>query len=70
MTSTRHDPFADLDIPEALQDSLDRHRRHVGQLVETLRGVGTSDLQIETSVSVMVESYKAELLHALKALVR
>ena len=66
----QHDPFADIEIPDALQESLERHRSNLVRLVETLRTAGLSETQIETSVSVMVESYKAELLRAIKTMVR
>ena len=66
----KSDPFADLQIPEPLQESLQRHRDNLAKLVETLQSVGISESQIEASVSVMVESYKEELLRALKVLAR
>ena len=65
-----NDPFAELEIPEPLQQSLARHRDHLAQFVMSLRSAGLSETQIEMSVSVMVESYKQELLLAIKALVR
>jgi hypothetical protein len=63
------DPFADLEIPEVLQQSLARHRENLARLVVSLQSAGLNDQQIETSVSVMVESYKEELLRAIRALV-
>lgn len=63
------DPFAGLDVPEALQDSLKRHRENLAQLVRNLHSAGLDNQQIEASVSVIVESYKEELLRAIKALV-
>ena len=67
--STQSDPFESLDVPEALQDSLQRHRENLGQLVRSLHSAGLNDQQIEASVSLIVESYKEELLRAIKALV-
>lgn len=64
------DPFADIEIPDALQDSLEKHRGNLLRLIENLRTAGLSEAQIETSVSVMVESYKTELLRAIKTMVR
>lgn len=64
------DPFAELEIPEQLQQSLQRHREHLATLVTNLQSVGLSEAQIEASVSVMVASYKEELLRAIKVMVR
>ena len=64
------DPFADLEIPEPLQESLQRHRENLAQLVVNLHSVGVHEEQIEASVSVIVDSYKEELLRAIKAMVR
>ena len=67
--STQCDPFEGLEVPEALQSSLQRHRANLVQLVKSLYSAGLNDEQIEASVSVIVESYKEELLRAIKALV-
>lgn len=67
--STQSDPFEGLEVPAALQNSLQRHRENLGQLVRSLHSVGLNDQQIEASVSVIVESYKEELLRAIKTLV-
>ncbi len=61
-----HDPFGDLDIPPELEESLNRHREHLGKLVINLRAAGVHDSQIEESVSVLVASYKDELLRTIK----
>ena len=68
--SMRNDPFANLEIPEPLQESLQRHRDNLAKLVANLQSVGVSELQIEASVSLIVDSYKEELLRAIKVLVR
>lgn len=65
----QHDPFSDLEIPEALQQSLQRHRDNLARLIVNLQSAGLSEQQIDSSVSVIVESYKEELLRAIKALV-
>jgi hypothetical protein len=65
-----NDPFADLQIPESLQKSMQRHRENLAKLVANLQSVGLSESQIEASVSVIVDSYKEELLRAIKMLVR
>ena len=64
------DTFADIEIPEALQESLQRHRENLAGLVANLQSVGVSEAQIEASISVIVESYKEELLRAIKVMVR
>ncbi len=65
----RIDPFSDLFVPEPLQASLDRHRENLARLIMSLQSVGMTETQIETSVAVVVSSYKDELLRAIKAMV-
>jgi hypothetical protein len=60
------DPFADLEIPPELEQSLQRHREHLVQLVVTMRSAGIDEAHIDESVSVIVASYKEELLRAVK----
>ena len=62
------DPFAGIDIPLPLLASLRRHREHLAGLVVNLRSVGLDQARIEASVSVIVESYKAELLGAIRSM--
>ncbi len=64
------DPFAEIQVPEALQESLQRHRSNLATLIRSLEAVGLTDAQIESNVSVIVASYKEELLRAIKAMVR
>jgi hypothetical protein len=64
------DPFGDLEIPEALQSSLDRHRENLARLIVSLQSAGIGEEQIETSVSVVVASYKEELTRAIKMMMR
>ena len=64
------DPFGDLEIPEALQSSLDRHRESLARLIVSLQSAGISEEQIEMSVSVVVASYKDELTRAIKMMMR
>ena len=67
--SAKADPFADLQIPEQLQESMQRHRQNLATLIANLQSMGLSESQIEQSVSVIVDSYKEELLRAIKTLV-
>jgi hypothetical protein len=64
------DPFSDLVIPPELEESLQRHREHLAQLVTSLRCAGMDQLQIERSISVIVDSYKEELIRAMKRIMR
>ena len=66
----QEDPFADIKIPEQLQESLQRHREELARLVTNLQSVGLSDVQIRASISVIVDSYKEELFRAIKVMVR
>ena len=68
--SRTSDAFGDLEIPEPLQESMRRHRENLARLVANLESMGLSESQIEASVSVIVDSYKEELLRAIKVLVR
>ena len=69
-TAVQSDPFADLEIPAPLQESLDRHRNHLAELVVNLRSAGLDEAQIERSVSTIIESYRQELMRAMKAMAR
>ncbi len=64
------DPFSDLEVPQPLQASLVRHREDLAQLVRNLKSAGVSEEQIETSVTVLVESYRQELLRAIRLMMR
>ena len=66
--AARDDPFAGIDIPPPLQASLRRHREHLARLVANLRSVGLDQASIEASVSVIVESYRTELLGAIRSM--
>jgi len=62
------DPFAGLDVPSSLDESLARHRRHLAELVQRMKMAGISDQQIEASVSALIELYKGELMAAIRRL--
>ncbi len=64
------DPFADLEVPEALKVSMERHRENLAQLVRNLHSAGVSEEQIEASVSMLVESYRQELIRAIRMMMR
>jgi hypothetical protein len=64
------DPFHGMEIPAELEHSLQRHREHLARLVMSLRSAGVNEAQIEESISVMVASYKDELIRTIKRMVR
>ena len=64
------DPLADLQIPDALQASVARHRQNLEQFAQSLRCLGMDDGQIEDSLSVIADSYRVELDAALQIMVR
>lgn len=63
---TERNPFGDLEIPPELEGSLARHREHLAVLIKSLRLAGVGDEQIEQSVSVIIASYKDELVRTIK----
>lgn len=64
------DPFEGLEVPDALHASLQRHRENLAHLVRSLQSAGVGEEQIEASVTVVVESYRDELLRAIKNMMR
>ena len=63
---TSGDPFAELRIPLELEENLRHHREHLARLVMSLQSAGVREEQIEASISVLVASYKEELLRTMK----
>jgi hypothetical protein len=59
-----------MQVPEALQASLLRHRENLAGLIRNLQSAGISEEQIEASISVIVASYRDELLRAVKSMMR
>ena len=55
-------------VPPELQESVQRHQRHLAALVESLRAAGLGDEVIEESVGQLLESYRQELTAAMRAL--
>ena len=64
------DPSAkrDADLPPALQQSLTRHRDNLASMVVALRAAGVDEASIESHLSVLMDSYRAELSTALRYL--
>lgn len=61
-------PSLDVEIPPALQASVQRHQTNLVRLVQQLRGAGMDEGQIEASVTILIDSYRRELLDAIRAL--
>lgn len=57
----------DLDMPEQLRAVAARHEQHVTKLVVQLRSFGMEEEAIQRSVDELIESYRAELVSAIKA---
>jgi hypothetical protein len=56
-------------IPPELQESVQRHQRHLAALVGSLRAAGVGEEVIEVSVGQLLDSYRDELTAAMRALV-
>ena len=56
-------------IPPELQESVQRHQRHLSSLVESLRAAGVDEAVIEMSVYQLLDSYRDELTAAMRAVV-
>ena len=61
--------FEGLDIPELLHASVERHTVNLARLVASLKSAGMTESQIDAGVATIVESYKAELLVAIRTIV-
>jgi len=57
-------------LPPELLASVERHHEHLAALVASLRAAGISEALVETSVHQLVDSYSAELIAAMKSMVR
>ncbi|WP_446742457.1 hypothetical protein [Silvibacterium acidisoli] len=68
--SIAQNAFSDLDVPPQLEDSLRRHRANLIQFIRNLQTAGINDMQIEESVSLMIASYREELVRTIKSMVR
>ncbi|UAJ12314.1 hypothetical protein [Polymorphobacter megasporae] len=59
----------DPELPPELRASVQRHQKHLGVLVVSLRAAGIDEGTIEASVRQLVESYGEELTVAMRAFV-
>lgn len=67
-TVAAHPHPIDAVIPAVLQASVDRHQKNLARLLDSLRAAGMDEAQIEAAVTVIIESYKHELLQAIRNL--
>ena len=55
-------------VPKALQDSIDRHQRHLLSLAASLLACGKEEATVEQLVDAAFSSYKQELVNTIMAL--
>jgi hypothetical protein len=61
-------PQHGLEIPPELRASVKRHEQHLAELVGMLRAAGMSTATIDASVRQLVDSYRDELVVAIRAM--
>lgn len=57
----------DFDVPEQLRAVAARHDQHITKLIVQLRSFGMEEEAIQRSVDELIESYRRELVEAIKA---
>lgn len=57
-----------IQIPTELESSVRRHQDNLRKLASTLKVSGVPQLQIEESINALVETYRVELLAAVRSL--
>lgn len=67
MLSAATDPLP-REIPPELRASVARHQDNLLRLIESLRAAGMQEAEIESALSTVIDSYKTELLEAIRAL--
>jgi hypothetical protein len=60
-------PF-EASIPPALWTAVERHQANLAQLVQSLRQAGIGPREVEAAVTIVIDSYKCELLEAIRTL--
>lgn len=55
-------------IPPELRASVARHQENLLRLMASLRAAGMDEAQIEAALTTLVDSYKRELLEAIRTL--
>jgi hypothetical protein len=58
----------EIGIPPVLQASVERHQANLMRLLVSFRAAGLDEAQIEAAVTVVIDSYKHELLEAIRTL--
>ena len=67
VVATHPHPF-ETEIPLVLRASVERHQANLARLLHSLRASGMDEAQIEASVIVVIDSYKHELIQAIRTL--
>jgi hypothetical protein len=67
LVATHPHPF-EMGIPPALQASVERHQANLVSLLHSFRAAGLGEAQIEAAVTVVIDSYKHELLQAIRTI--
>jgi hypothetical protein len=67
MVAAHPHPF-ETGIPPVLQASVERHQANLVGLLNSFRAAGLEEAQIEAAVTVVIDSYKHELLEAIRTL--
>jgi hypothetical protein len=55
-------------IPPVLRASVERHQANLAKLLQSFRAAGMHEAEIEAAVTVVIDSYKHELLQAIRML--
>lgn len=55
-------------VPPELRASVARHQENLLRLIESLRAAGMQEAEIESALSTLIDSYKHELLEAIRSL--
>jgi hypothetical protein len=63
-----HPAPLEVEIPPILQESVVRHQANLARLLQSLRAAGMDEAEIEAAVTVVIDSYKRELLQAIHSL--
>jgi hypothetical protein len=63
-----HPAPLEVEIPPVLQESVVRHQANLARLMQSLRAAGMDEAEIEAAVTAVIDSYKRELLQAIRSL--
>jgi hypothetical protein len=63
-----HSSSLEVEIPPLLLASVGRHQANLARLLQSFREAGMDEAQIEAAVGVVIDSYKHELIQAIRTL--